>query len=57
MRTADDGGIEAGRGPGVWAASRTGYISCIAALKLSQLAGLARVSRTAVQVSQDSSSV
>ena len=57
LRAAGDGGIEAGRGPGAWAASWTGYISCIAALKSSQLAGLARASRTAVQVSQDFSSV
>ena len=56
MRT-DDGGIKAGRGPGAWAASRTRYISCIAALRSSQVAGSSSISRTAAKVSQDASSV
>ena len=57
MRAADDGGIEAGTGPGAWAASRTGYISCIVALKSSQVAGPSSVSRTAAKVLQEASSV
>ena len=57
LRAAGDGGIEAGRGPGAWAASWTGYISCIAALKLSQLAGPSSVSRMAAKVLQEASSV
>jgi hypothetical protein len=45
---------EAGRDAGVWTSSRRRYILCIVTLNLSQLIGQAKVSRTAVNVFQDS---
>jgi hypothetical protein len=50
-------GNKGSRGIGAWAMSHIGYISRIAVLKSCQLAGSARVSQTAVHVSQDASSV